>query len=70
MLKKLQQLRIKNKLSYEEMAKKVNLSKAYYWQIEHGDRKLSYQNAITISKVFNLKPDDIFYEDYTKSLEK
>ena len=45
---------------------KQNISKAYYWQIEHKNRRLSYEMAKEIAKIFNLKPDDIFYDEYGK----
>ncbi|MBQ9834262.1 MAG: helix-turn-helix transcriptional regulator [Bacilli bacterium] len=60
-MNKLKELRIKNKLTIEKMAKLVNISYTYYWQIENNKRNLYYSMAIKISKVFNLKPDDIFY---------
>ena len=46
----------------KEMAKKVGISYTYYWQIENKERNLYYYLAIKIAKIFNLKPDDIFYE--------
>lgn len=61
---KLQSLRIENNLSYEAMAKEIGICKAYYWQIEHGNRRLYYDLAKKIAKVFKLKPDDIFYSYY------
>lgn len=60
----LQELREKKNLSYEEMAYQLGISKSYYWQIEHKNRRLSYEMAKNIANIFNLKPDDIFYEDY------
>ena len=60
-MNKLKELRIKNKLTIEKMAKLVGISYTYYWQIENNKRNLYYSMAIKISKVFNLKPDDIFY---------
>lgn len=53
-----------HKYSYQAMANTINVSKAYYWQIENKKRRLSYAMAVTISNVFNLKPDDVFYEDF------
>ena len=35
-----------------------------YCQIENGQRRLSYQMAVKIAKIFNLKPDDIFYNTF------
>lgn len=60
----LKELREKKGLSYEDMAKKLKISKAYYWQIEHKNRRLSYEMAKSIAAIFGLKPDDIFYEEY------
>lgn len=62
-LTKLEMLRKAHNLTYKEMADKLSMSKAYYWQIENGNRNLYYKVAIKIAKVFNLKPDDIFYDD-------
>ena len=62
MYKKLQELRIKNHLSYDDMAKKLKISRCFYWQIEHKKRRLYYHMAKEIANIFKLKPDDIFYE--------
>lgn len=59
----LKELRKKRGLSYEDMAKILGISKSYYWQIEHRNRRLCYDMAKKIAKVFELKPDDIFFED-------
>ena len=40
---KLQNLRKENNISYAEMAKKVGICKAYYWQIENGNRRIYYE---------------------------
>lgn len=60
---KLQNLRKEYGYSYEEMAKKINISKSYYWQIEHGNRRLYYDLAIKIANIFHKNPDEIFYDD-------
>lgn len=59
----LQILRKKKGLSYDDMAKLLGISKAYYWQIEHKNRRLYYDMAKKIADIFGLKPDDIFFED-------
>lgn len=61
-MERLKQLRIKNQLTLEDMALALGISKPFYWQIEHEKRKLTYAMALKISLVFNLKPDDLFYE--------
>jgi len=62
-LTKLRELRIKNNLTYQDMADKLNICKAYYWQIENGNRNLYYELAKQIASIFSLKPDDIFYNE-------
>ena len=64
MYKKLKCLRIKNKYTTKVMADKLGISKPFYSQLENQNRRLSYEMAIRISHIFNLKPDDIFYEDH------
>lgn len=58
---KLKNIREKNGYSYEDMAKKLGISKCFYWQIEHKKRRLYYDMAKNIAKIFKLKPDDLFY---------
>ena len=52
------------------MADILGISKAFYYQIENMDRKLTYDMAIKIANIFNTKPDAIFYDDYIKQKEK
>lgn len=59
--RKLKELRLENKYTIKIMSEKTGLSKSFYWQIENGVRNLTYENALKISAVFNLKPDDVFY---------
>ncbi len=61
---KLQNLRKQNNMSYEMVANALGISKAYYWQIENGNRRLYYDLAKRIAAIFNKKPDDIFYDIY------
>ncbi len=60
--KKLKKIREKHNYSYAEIASKLDISKCYYWQLEHKKRKIYYDMAIKIANLFNLKPDDIFFE--------
>lgn len=64
MYSKLKNLRLSKGLSVEKMGVKLGISRAFYWQIETGTRRLSYDMAVNISKVFNVKPDYLFYEDH------
>jgi putative transcriptional regulator len=63
-MKKLKELRQKYHYTYDDMAKLVKISKTYYWQIENNKRRLFYKQAIMIAHVFNLKPDEVFYDDF------
>jgi len=62
-LEKLKELRKKNNYTNQDMAEKIRMCKAYYWQIENGNRNLYYDLAKKIANVFGLKPDDIFYHE-------
>jgi putative transcriptional regulator len=61
--RKLKKIRIDMDLSYEDMAKKLEISKCFYWQLEHKKRRLYYEMAKKIAAIFSLKPDDLFYEE-------
>lgn len=63
-MKNLKELRLKIGLTVNEIAKLIGISPTYYWQIENRQRRLYYELAIKIAKVFNKKPDEIFYEEY------
>ena len=43
------------------MADKLNISSVQYYYIENQKRILFYDMAIKISRIFNMKPDDLFY---------
>ena len=60
------EIRKQHKFSYQYMADELNISKPFYWQLEHEQRRLSYEMAFKIAKIFGLKPDDIFYEQFKK----
>ena len=62
----LKEIRLKNKLTHKNMGDLLNISKTYYWQIENDKRNLSYDLAFKIAKIFKMKPDDIFYNEYNK----
>lgn len=61
MYQKLQKVRKENNLSIYDMADKLNISAVQYYYIENQKRILYYDMAIKISRIFNMKPDDIFY---------
>ena len=62
-MNKLESYRIASNYSCDKMAKKLKISKTFYWQIEKGKRRLTYDMAFKIASIFGLKPDDLFYED-------
>ena len=70
MFKKLKDIRLKKGMTLQEMADKVGISKAFYCQLENGKRRLSYDTAIKIASVFNKTPDDLFYDDMSKYINK
>ena len=59
---KLEQLKHEHGLTNRTIAKKLGISHIGYYYFESGKRKISYKMAIKIANIFNLKPDDIFYE--------
>lgn len=63
MYKKLKEIRYKNGLTAKEVAERIGISKAFYCQLENRRRRLSYETAIKIANVFNVKPDYIFYNE-------
>ena len=64
---KLKEVRLKHGKTLQQVADEVGISKPYYWMIENGKRGLSYDLAVKIASVFEMKPDDIFLlEELTK----
>ena len=58
----LEKLRLKYNYSYQQMADMLKISKSYYWQLEHNNRRIYYDLAIKIAKIFHKRPDEIFYD--------
>ena len=65
-MSKLAEIRKQHKFSNQYMANELKISKPFYWQLEHQQRRLSYDMAFKIAKIFDLRPDDIFYEEFEK----
>lgn len=61
-LRKLKTLRISEGLTLKEVAEKLGISLEYYWMLENGKRKLSYEMAYEIAVIFNKTPDQIFLD--------
>lgn len=69
MYSKLRSFRVEKGMSVEKMGRKLGISRAFYWQIEKGTRRLSYDMAVKIAQIFNIKPDYLFYNDHIKNKE-
>lgn len=63
-MKKLKEVREKHNYTYDDMSKMLGISKTYYWQIENQKRRVYYYLAVKIAKIFRLRPDDIFFDDF------
>ncbi len=63
---KLKKMRKKNHYTCLQMSQKLGISKPFYCQLENRKRRLSYEMAIKIAAIFKMKPDSLFYVDYTK----
>lgn len=66
----LARLREVNRYSLKVLASKVGISKQYLWDIEDGRKILSYKMAYKLSKILEVKPDEIFLEDHKKEPSK
>ena len=68
-MEKLKDLRLQNKFTNQFMADILGISKPYYWQLEHDQKRLSYDMAIKIANIFHLKPDELFYEEFIRKFD-
>ena len=69
MHKKLKETRLKNHYTSKDMAEKLNISAPFYSQLENERRKLTYDMAIKIARIFKLKPDKLFYEEHVNRVD-
>lgn len=67
MHQKLKDLRLKKGLRCIDVANALGISKTFYWQLENGKRKLSYEMAFKIATYFKTKPDSLFFEDFKRN---
>lgn len=67
MYTKLRKLRNSHGYSCSYMGSKLNITGAYYSQIETGARNLSYNLACKIAAIFKMHPDEIFYDDHMEN---
>lgn len=59
---KLKNMRHLENLTCQQVADLVGISKEYYWMIENGKRRLTYELAVKIAQVFKSSPDYIFLD--------
>ena len=64
---KLKEIRKKTGYTIYEMADKLGITAPFYSQIENKKRRLFYDMACDIAKIFNLRPDDLFFENIEES---
>ena len=50
-MEKLREVRLKNKFTNQFMADILGVSKPFYWQLEHDEKRLSYEMAIKIADI-------------------
>lgn len=67
-MEKLRLLRLESKFTHQMMADMLHISKPFYWQIEHKQKRLSYEMAVKIALIFGLKPDDLFYDEFMNNI--
>ena len=52
------------KISLDELAQQLGVSKSYLSLIEKGSRKLSYDLAVRIASCLETTPDELFFDDH------
>lgn len=60
---RIRQERININMTQEALAEKANISPSFMGQIERGDRKLSLETLVSISKVLGISLDYLVYGD-------
>ena len=63
-------LRRKNGLSQEELADQIGVSRQAVSKWERGESSPDTNNLIALAKVYNLKIDDMLYEEDTNKAQK
>lgn len=69
MHQKLKETRLKYHYTSKYMAEQLNISKPFYSQLENDKRKLTYDMAVKIARIFKLKPDKLFYEEHKNKVD-
>ena len=66
----IKRLRIKNNLTQEEFAGKINMSVQGYRNIEHNKYQATAETIDNICKIFNISPIELLLPDSEENLEK
>lgn len=69
MIEELRKKRFQRGYSCELMSRKLKISKTYYWQLEQGKRRLSYNLALKMANIFKCTIDELFANYYMKKLK-
>ena len=59
--KKIKELRKEYDYSIYDMAELLDITAAYYSQLENKKRRLFYDMAVKLAAIFDLKPDELFF---------
>lgn len=59
---KLRKIRKEHGYTIYKMAEILGITPSFYSQIENKKRRLFYDTACAIAEIFNMKPDEIFFE--------
>lgn len=58
-----------NRFTYKDIAQITGFSRPCIWMIANGERKAGYDTAIILSSIFDLKPDEVFYDERVINLQ-
>lgn len=67
---KLHYHRKNRRITLEEVATSIGLTKSMLSRIERGNRCLSYDNAVKLALYFDTTPDNLFFNDHLKILKE
>jgi len=65
----IKQLREKHDLSQEYLAKKINVSRPTYSQLEKGNKDLTISQAEALARIFNISLSDLFNENDPENID-
>ena len=68
-MQELKNVRQKKNFSCSEMARRLNISKPFYWQLENCKRRISYEMAFKIATILETTPDKLFYKEFKNKVK-